>query len=47
MIETGGEGVLAKPFPYQAILNIRFGTLEDFDVRFFKVQERYVDFPSP
>ena len=32
------------PPPYHAILNIRFGTLEVFDVWFFKDKESCVDF---
>jgi hypothetical protein len=35
-----GKGALATLFPVPRILNIRFGTLEDFDIRFFKNEER-------
>ena len=34
-----GKGALATLFPVPRILNIRFGTLEDFDVRFFNDEE--------
>jgi hypothetical protein len=43
---SGMSKLIDFPSSHHAILNIRFGNLEDFDIRFFKDEERNVDFSS-